>query len=134
MQEEEEDDTNKVMELQCKDAISNNEALIKRSFKPGDEMEAICIEKCASVKDVKVYGNQVYSEDSSLCKASEHLGVNVPNKKFKVIIERFRNLYEGGASNGIITESKMTNEGSISVTFQTVKDDTLVEMDKIFVG
>lgn len=50
------------------------------------------------------------------------------------MIERFRNLYESGASNGILTESKMTNEGSISITFLTVKDETLVEMDKIFVG
>ena len=48
---------------------------------------------------VNIYGNMVYSEDSSLCKAAAHMGVltstsfNKPSK-FVVVIERGRNLYE----------------------------------------
>jgi hypothetical protein len=63
-----------------------NEYLVKKNYKAGDSFEAICLEQCAPKQDIKVYGTRTYSEDSSLCKASEHMGVNLKDKKFKVII------------------------------------------------
>lgn len=100
-EEEEEEEDIKILPLECKDTMVTNEYLVKKKFKPGDSFEAACQEACAEDKEAKVFGSKVYSEDSSLCKASEHMGVNQKGKRFKVLVERFRNMYENSASNGI---------------------------------
>jgi heme/copper-type cytochrome/quinol oxidase subunit 2 len=68
----------------------------------------------------------VYSEDSSICKSSEHSGVNLKGMRFKVIVERFRNMYESSIKNTIQSEYKITNTGSKSMSFEVIKDDSLV--------
>ena len=74
----------------------------KRNYIAGDQFDAVCLESCAENKDVKVLGDMVYAEDSSLCKSSEHMGVNSKvGKVFKVVVERFRTLYEGASRNSI---------------------------------
>ena len=68
----------------------------------GDQFDVVCLEACADNKEVKVIGDMVYSEDSSLCKAAEHMGVNSKvGKVFKVMVQRFRTLYDAGMRNAI---------------------------------
>lgn len=77
-------------------------------------------------------GDMVYAEDSSLCKSSEHMGVNSKvGKVFKVVVERFRTLYEGGSRNGIQSEGKSSSDGSKSVSFEGKKDLGLEELDNM---
>lgn len=50
-----------------------------------------------------IYGNMVYSEDSSICKSATHMGVlssTVPTP-FEILIEKGLNQYESGFRNGI---------------------------------
>ena len=59
------------------------------------------------LKDVPVMGDLIYSEDSSICRASEHMGVNTKlGTVFKVIVERFRTQYEAAIRNAIQSEGK----------------------------
>ena len=84
---------------------------------------------------MKVIGDMVYSEDSSICKAAEHMGVNSKvGKVFKVMVERFRTLYEGSMRNSIQSENKQSNDGSKSISFEGKTDSALEELDNISVG
>lgn len=85
--ETEEETENALLELKCKDNMINNKQLEKRNYMAGDQFDAVCLESCTDNKDFKVIGDMVYSEDSSICKSSEHMGVNSKvGKSFKVMV------------------------------------------------
>lgn len=131
-EEEEEDLENiSVLNVTCKDSMNSNEYLVKKNFKPGDMFDVLCLEDCLKKAEAKVFGSRVYSEDSSICKSSQHMGVNMVNKQFKVIVERFRNMYESSSQNGITSNDKITNTGSKSITFQAIKDSSLKALDDL---
>lgn len=63
------------------------------------------------------------------------MGVNSKvGKVFKVVVERFRTLYEGASRNGIQSQGKATTDGSKSVSFEGKKDLGLEELDNMEVG
>jgi len=47
-------------------------------FKVGDKFKVKCANACGSKKNIPIYGTNIYSSDSSICKAAVHSGV-VPN-------------------------------------------------------
>jgi len=61
------------VKLECRHSLSNNDILLKRRAKPGDEILVECPEACLN-EDVAIYGEHTYSEDSSICLAAFHSG------------------------------------------------------------
>lgn len=85
-----EEDENEVMELQCKDTMINNMKILKKNYEEGDSFKVKCIEECSEKKEFKVYGSLMYSEESSICKASAHMGINIKKDiEFKVLVDKF---------------------------------------------
>jgi len=52
----------------------------------GDSFLVQCDQACGNKKNVKIFGTNIYSSDSSLCKAAVHSKVvaNTPNTKVQV--------------------------------------------------
>ena len=123
------------MELQCKDTMINNMKILKKNYEEGDSFKVKCIEECSEKKEFKVYGSLMYSEESSICKASAHMGINIKKDiEFKVLVDKFQSSYESAVKNNIQSEGKEVESGKLSITFEGVKDVDQEVLDNVFVG
>jgi len=61
-----------IVPLSCTDTIRTHKILKKIAFYSGDYFKANCPSMCVSDTSAVVWGNNIYSEDSSICKAAAH--------------------------------------------------------------
>ena len=127
----EDDEEASVISLKCESSLTNNDDLIRRGFKEGDQFQAQC-PACAN-SDAKIHGDIVYSDDSSICKAAAHMGTVPPaGGEVTVKIMAGENSYKGENKNGITSESKGNSDASIS--FIKMEDLSAAEANAVFVG
>lgn len=101
----------------------NNDKIQKKKYEEGDSFIVRCIEECNEKKEFKVYGSLMYSEESSICKASSHMGVNIKKEiEFKVLVDKFQSSYDSEIKNNIQSEGKEVESGQMSITFEGIKD------------
>lgn len=81
-----------------------------------------CPVGCA-ITDAPVFGNDIYSEDSSICKAGVHAGV-IGNKggDMKIQIRGKERRFNGIAKNGILSDSKGEYIRSFMVLGRSIPD------------
>ena len=65
-----------------------------------------------------IYGTLIYTEDSAICKAGEHMGVNKPGIPFTVMVQQIKSSYEGANKAGIQSLDAKGGKGTRSITFQ----------------
>ncbi|ETW39159.1 hypothetical protein PFTANZ_00097 [Plasmodium falciparum Tanzania (2000708)] len=89
----------------------------------GDKFLITCDPNCLDNLSGEVYGSDVYSIDSSICKASIHAGVcNIQNKhncKFLIIINEKQKNYIGTLQNRILSLNQ-SNNSNLSFTFSPI--------------
>lgn len=107
------------IKVQCSDTFRNKDNFERMNVKEGDSVKIICEETCA-LSNVAIYGDGIYSEDSSLCKAAFHAGVlSKAGDKLKVAIVRGESFYKSSERNGVKSSSKQVS--GVGVQFQMVK-------------
>ncbi|KYO03734.1 LCCL domain-containing protein [Plasmodium gaboni] len=89
----------------------------------GDKFLITCDPNCIDNLSGEVYGSDVYSIDSSICKASIHAGVcNIQNKyncKFLIIINEKQKNYIGTLQNNILSLNQ-SNNSNLSFSFSPI--------------
>lgn len=84
----------------------------------GSRFTVFC-EKGCSRKENNVFGDQVYTDDSSICQAGIHAGLLTDRGgEIQFILEQGKQLYEGSAKNGI----KSQRRGNYLRSFRIIGD------------
>ena len=112
-------DKKKALKLTCSDTFKNKDDFERMNLKEGDTTKILCEETCA-LSNVAIYGDGIYSEDSSICKAAFHAGVLTKGgDKIKLTIVRGESFYKSGQRNGIQSNAKQTQ--GVGIQFQQIK-------------
>lgn len=102
--------------MKCEDNLINKQELEKRALKNGDQVKIVCQESCG-MNPAVIYGDLIYSDDSSACKAASHAGaLDIKGGEVKIMIVNAEQLYKSGLRNGIKSESKASN-GVVGMAF-----------------
>ena len=125
--------------LNCAHNLNNNDEISKKNLYAGEKFLAQCNSNCLDSTKAVVFGDLIYAEISSICKAAAHSGVlkgvvKSRPKKFIVMIEKGRSYYEGFKRNGISSSPRETNQIIRSMTFAELSEDLSNPEEKIFEG
>ena len=108
-----------VIKLSCTDTFRNKEELERMNIKEGDSIKILCEETCA-FSIAKIYGDGIYSEDSSICKAAFHAGVlGRAGEKVRLTVVRGESFYKSNSRNGILSNGKQST--GVAIQFQQTK-------------
>jgi hypothetical protein len=113
--------------LNCRDSISNSHKFEQIKLKKNKKIVIKCPESCA-LYEVPVYGTNVYSKDSAICKSAFH------SKKITsagglvkmVVLDPIIN-YKGGLSNGITSQGKYRSQLSLSFEIYEEEDNIVLK-------
>ena len=107
------------IKLACSDTFRSKDDFERMNIKEGDSAKILCEETCA-LSNVPIYGDGIYSEDSSICKAAFHAGVlQKAGDKVKLTVVRGESFYKSGQRNGIKSAGKQVP--GVGIQFQVVK-------------
>lgn len=120
-------DTNSsyIYNLECKDSISNTNKFDSIDLTIDKQIIVFCPEEC-DISDYPIYGYNVYTKDSSICKAAYHSKYITSNGgHVTLIIKSSQGFYNSQFSNGIYSMGKTSS--SISIKFESyVEEDSIV--------
>jgi hypothetical protein len=111
----------KPIKLHCKDSVSNSRKF--ESVKKGYDVRTLvyCGENCAPA-DVPVYGDTLYSKDSSVCKSAFHSQkLPVEGGNVWIVFKNGLNSYKSNFRNGIKSLSK--GKSDVSLSFEIYKEE-----------
>ena len=112
---------NQLFKLACEDTLTGKDVFARLNLKDGDSIRVQCQETCGRSL-VNIYGDMIYSEDSSICKAATHSGsLQKPGAIVKLSVLRGESLYKAGVRNGVKSNSKPTTKLAISFASETEK-------------
>jgi len=114
-----------IISLNCRDSFSNTKKFDDILVKPGTKIDIICPESCVNT-DAPVYGSNIYSKDSSLCKSAYHSGlINSSGGRVTISIDNPIDSYTSSLRKGIKSEGRSYSE--YSITFEKfVKEDSII--------
>ena len=114
-----------LISLNCRDSISNTNKFDDIVVKPGTKIDIICPESCINT-EAPVYGSNIYSKDSALCRSAFHAGaITSYGGKVTINIEDTIDNYTSSLSRGIKSDGRAFSE--FSVTFENYeKEDTII--------
>ena len=92
-------ETSEIIKLGCADILKKNKKL---RFAYGIKINLNCPRFCVEKSKYKVYGNKVYSENSSVCRAAVHAGaIKNSGGNFVLKIQPSKNKYTSSWSNRV---------------------------------
>ena len=118
----------KEIKLHCKDSVSNSRKFdsIKKGY--NERVLIHCIESC-SPAEVNVYGDMLYSKDSSICRSAFH-SQNLPLEGGNVwlVFKTGKNSYKSNFRNGIKSLAKGKSDLTISFEVYKELDDIILQI------
>lgn len=109
----------KAMKLSCSDTFRNRDEFERLNIKEGDSIKVVCEETCA-LSNVAIYGDGIYSEDSSICKAAFHAGaISKAGDKVKLAVVRGESYYKSADRSGINSQAKRVS--GVGIQFEAIK-------------
>jgi len=120
--------------LDCSHSMINNEQILKRAMVLGSTFLISCVSSCATEPD-DIWGSQIYSEDSSICKSAYHSGV-LPANGGQVIVKIEKSLYsyQQESRNGLTSKSKRSMGSGQAFSFAQVENSNDKINDFVFPG
>ena len=125
--------TNKIGDRKEKESvsISCSDTILTNSLKNesvGSSLKVKCPSFCGSKDSTPVYGYHVYSQNSSVCRASIHMGKisDIEGGVIKLIIRGMKKDLKGGNQNGIHSEY---HSGESKLTFTVEPNDNMCPLD-----
>ena len=109
------------MKLSCADTFKSKEEFERLNVREGDSVIVHCEQTCA-LSSVPIYGEEIYSDDSSICKAAFHSGALLSaNQDVKMIVVRGEPYYPASVRGGVKSQGKGGTR--MAVKFEAKKTD-----------
>ena len=118
-------DSFKPIDLSCFDSLSNTIKIDTKLIKPGSKLTVFCPESC-SLSMAYVFGTDLYTRDSSICKSAYHAKkISGLGGLVTIVISDSNNRnFKGSLSNGIKSEGK--NYSSLAISFESHEEEDLI--------
>ena len=108
------------MKLSCADTFKNKEEFERLNVREGDSVVVLCEQTCA-LSSVPIYGEEIYSDDSSICKAAFHSGALLSaNEKVKMVVVRGEPYYPASVRGGVKSQGRGSSR--MAFKFEVVKN------------
>lgn len=118
------DNEDSVISLTCRESLTNTMKFDNIDLTIDKKITVRCPESCVNY-DIPVYGSNLYSEDSSICKAAFHsLKISSNGGLVSLVIKPGTKHYKATLSNGIRTSGKQ--ESRLSMMFEFYKEEDII--------
>ena len=120
------DSTTHAINLSCIDSLTNTLKINPVDIKKGNKLLIHCPESC-SMSMTYIYGTEIYSKDSAICKAAYHAKkITSLGGLVNMLIDNGRDkTYKGTVSNSVKSEGKTFSH--LSISFETyIKEDIII--------